>query len=343
MYYTCQKYYERKYDSVKREYAFTATTKAEHQHWRDTARRRLAELIGIDQCVRTQARAECKNRIQKDGYVEEYWLMQTEPEIYMPFYFLKPENGGKKSCPTVLNPHGHGGGKERVFRERFAVTLARKGYCVACPDARGSGERREQWQQGEEAEKASMSSHREIQQMVLGFGQCMIGLAVWDLTRLLDEICGWDCVDKDRIACAGMSGGGQQTLWLAALDDRIKAAITSGYFYGFKDSLVSLPGNCACNYVPNMWRTMDMGDMGAMIAPRAFFVESGERDHLEGARGLENVYPQMEITRRAYALYQAEDKLIHSVHNGGHEWRGDGMIEFLDKNLGTTLSKNILG
>ena len=277
MYYTCKEYYEKKYDSVKREYAFTAETKEAHQAWKAEARKRLTEITGMDQCVKTEAKAECRSHTQMEGYVEEYWLMQTEPGIYMPFYFLKPGNGTGNNCPTVLNPHGHGGGKERVFREWFAVDLAKKGYCVACPDTRGSGERREQWQQGGEEEKVRMNSHREIQQMILGFGQCMVGLAVWDLMRLLDLICTWDSVDEKRIACAGMSGGGQQTVWLTALDDRIRAAVTSGYFYGFKDSLVSLPGNCACNFVPNMWRTMDMGDMGAMIAPRPFFVESGEK------------------------------------------------------------------
>ena len=76
-----------------------------------------------------------------------------------------------------------------------------------------------------------------------------------------------------------------------------------------------------------------MGDMGAMIAPRPFFVESGEKDHLEGARGLMNVFPQMEIARKAYALYGAEENLHHAIHDGGHEWRGKGMREFLDKNV----------
>lgn len=333
MYYTCKEYYEKKFDSVKREYAFTAETREAHREWKKAARERLIQITGMNQCVKTDAQAQCVSRAQMEGYVEEYWLMQTEPGVTMPFYFLKPGNGEARNCPTMINPHGHGGGKEKTFRDWFAVDLAKKGYCVACPDARGSGERREQWQQGDEAEKLRMNSHREIQQMILGFGQCMAGLAVWDLMRLLDLICTWDCVDEERIGCAGMSGGGQQTVWLTALDDRIKVAITSGYFYGFKDSLVSLPGNCACNFVPDMWRTMDMGDMGAMIAPRPFFVESGEKDHLEGARGLENVYPQMQTARRAFALYGAEEKLVHSIHDGGHEWRGNGMLDFIDKNL----------
>lgn len=331
MYYTTLNYYERKYDHVNREYAFAAKTKEEHKVWTEKAGKRLREITGMDLCEMASPEAECKSKTQMEGYVEEYWVMQTEPGVYMPFYALKPGDGSLKNCPAVLNPHGHGGGKEKNYREWFAVSLAKKGYCVICPDERGSGERREIFEQGEE--KAVMNSHREIQQMVLGFSQCMIGLAMWDLTRLLDLLCEWDTVDSKRIGCAGMSGGGQQTVWLAALDSRIKAAITSGYFYGFKDSLVSLPGNCACNFVPHMWRTMDMGDLGAMIAPRPFWVESGRKDHLEGKRGLDNVYPQIETAKRAYQLYGKEENLYHSIHDGGHEWRGEGMLDFLDKNL----------
>ena len=100
-----------------------------------------------------------------------------------------------------------------------------------------------------------------------------------------------------------------------------------------RDSLVSLPQNCACNFVPHLWETMDMGDMGAMIAPRALFVESGEKDHLEGKRGLENVYPQVMTAKRAFALYGKADSVVHSIHDGGHEWRGDGMKEFLEREV----------
>ena len=127
MYYTCKEYYERKFHSVEREYAFLANTQEEHQIWREVTRKRLVELTGMDQCMKVDAQAECKRSTQMDGYVEEYWLMQTEPGVVMPFYFLKPGKGEQMGCPLVLNPHGHGGGKEKVYREGFAVELARGG------------------------------------------------------------------------------------------------------------------------------------------------------------------------------------------------------------------------
>ena len=84
--------------------------------------------------------------------------------------------------------------------------------------------------------------------------------------------------------------------------------------------MICLPGNCACNFVPHFFETADMGDLGALIAPRPFFVESGEPDHLSGKRGVENVKSQVEIARQAYALFDAEEEVKLSVHPGGHQW-----------------------
>jgi hypothetical protein len=62
---------------------------------------------------------------------------------------------------------------------------------------------------------------------------------------------------------------------LTALYYRIKAAVISGYFYGYKQSLLEMPDNCSCNYVPHLWEKVDMGDMGALIAPRTLLIETG--------------------------------------------------------------------
>ena len=68
-----------------------------------------------------------------------------------------------------------------------------------------------------------------------------------------------------------------------------------------------------------------------MVAPRALFVESGRKDHLEGAPGLDNVYPQVQIARDAFELLGCPEKLVHSVHEGGHQWVGVGVRDFFDR------------
>lgn len=99
-----------------------------------------------------------------------------------------------------------------------------------------------------------------------------------------------------------------------------------------------MPHNCACNFVPNLWRFFDCGDLGALIAPRPLFIESGENDHLNGNVGrIQNVYSQVAIARNAYAALDAEKKLRHSVHEGGHEWRALDFYDFLSQSFPATI------
>ena len=61
-----------------------------------------------------------------------------------------------------------------------------------------------------------------------------------------------------------------------------------------------------------------MGDIASLIAPRPLLVQSCEKDHLNGARGLANVDEQLDIVRDAYALLGKADNLSHEVCPGGH-------------------------
>ncbi|MFW6059350.1 MAG: alpha/beta hydrolase family protein, partial [Phycisphaeraceae bacterium] len=128
-----------------------------------------------------------------------------------------------------------------------------------------------------------------------------------------------DC-DRRRIGCAGLSGGGLQTLWTSALDRRITCAVISGYFYGYEQSLLEMHWNCSCNYVPHLYEHVDMGDIGALLAPRPLLIQTGTRDPLNGRDGLGNVHSQVTITQRAYNLHHADDQLVHDVFQGEHRW-----------------------
>ena len=335
MYYTTLNYYLNLFDSGKREFAFQAKSMGEYAKWKEALRARLWEITGLNRCVPCERAHELVSTGEVEGFTAEYHTLETEPGVVTPFYLVRPDAAFEGKRPVLIIPHGHGGGKRAVLAHqgKFIREALDEGFIVVCPDERGSGDRREFPEQGDAPEQARMNSHRELMQLGINFGRTVIGGAVWDLMRLAD----WLLAQSDAsgfLACAGMSGGGQQTLWFAALDDRVSAAITSGYFYGVRDSLIELPQNCACNFVPHFFETADMGELGALIAPRPFFVESGENDPLAGKRHVQNVVEQLDVTRAAYRLFGAEESVTHSVHNGGHEWRGDGMRSFLKKALG---------
>jgi len=330
MYYSTLEYYTKLFENNEPEYAFRAVSVEEYEIWKQTLRKRLREISGIERCVAVDAEAKYIRTDEVDEFVAEYHILETEPGIVMPFYLLRPEKISGKH-PILMIPHGHGCSKREtlLYQKEFVREALEDGFIVVCPDERGSGDRREFPEQGDEPEKLRANSHRELLQLGISFGRSVIGMAVWDMMRLADWLLQLPEANG-MLACAGMSGGGQQALWFGALDERVAGTITSGYFYGVKESLIELPQNCACNYVPYFFETADMGELGALIAPRPFFIESGEKDALCGKSGIANVLPQVEVARNAYRLFGKEDKLIHRIHSGGHQWVGEGMRDFLN-------------
>lgn len=326
-----------------------AETLIQYLDWKERIREILKDLIGLDRMETCPLNPQIVEKvILESGIIREKVIIQTEPEIFMPLYILIPIDAAdeKKRAKCCLALHGHqGAGKYSVagcrdipavsdkieyFNYDYGLQLAKAGYVAICPDARGFGERRdpELWRDDEEA--FLNSTCFQLAHMAEPLGLTVIGLCVWDLMRLIDYIFQRDEWDLDRIGSIGFSGGGMQTLWLMALDDRIQYGAISGYMYGYKDSLLKLCSNCSCNYVPHLWEHVDMGDIGALIAPRPLTIQSCKSDHLNGERGLDNVYEQMNIIRKAYELYNKKENLVHDLQEGDHCWHGEFLREFLE-------------
>lgn len=342
-YYTSFPAMKMRYEEQNRCCTFDAETIPEYEEWKKKIREILRRLIGLNHLILCDLKPHLLSQksLKTEGIIREKWLIQTEEGVYMPFYLLKPEQMTSIKRPVVIACHGHGcGGKMapagvweipevKAVAEKqnytYGLEMTRRGFNVFCPDARGFGERREKTKQGEEAEQYLKCSCRELSHMATGLGLTVTGLWVWDLMRLLDYIeSRSDCL-KEKIGCMGLSGGGMQTLWLTALDDRVRFAAVSGYFYGYKDALFEMNNNCSCNYIPGLWNKADMGDIGALIAPRPFVIESGLKDHLNGRRGIKNVLEQVETVKKAYHLFHAEDALIHYIFDGPHKWSGEAV------------------
>ncbi len=342
--YDVHPYLRRRWAAVGRQLAFTARTRPAWKRWRTALRSRLKDLTGYNTMQKAPLRPRILAEESFPDYRRQQVAIQTEPGVWMPMYVLIPTKG-KGPFPVVLAPHGHcSGGKLAVVGSRlnpdlaatidqhnydYGVQFVRAGCIVFCPDARGFGERQEK------AARASImnSSCLWINNMAFPLGQTVAGMWAWDLHRLIDYAETRPDCRADKLGCAGLSGGGLQTLWASALDDRIRCAVISGYFYGYRESLLDLHQNCSCNYVPHLYEYADMGDIGALIAPRPLLIETGTRDPLNGSSGLPNVKSQVRITRRAYRLLGTADALVHDIFEGEHRWHGTIAIPWMQAQL----------
>jgi dienelactone hydrolase len=339
-----EQYMKMRFRAASRELGFHAQSTDEWRIWRQDLRAKIRELQGLHRMVPAPMNPRITETVQCDGYTRERVEIDTEPGVTMPFYALIPDNLSG-TTPGVIAAHGHSSGgklapagirddpkiRETIEQHNYdyGVQAVRRGYVAFCPDARGFGERRE-WIY-EKPEQILDSSCRQLAHMGIPLGLTVAGMWTWDLMVLLDYIQARPETQGQKLGCIGLSGGGLQTMWLAALDERVQCAVISGYFYGVEDSLLHLSGNCDCNFIPHLWEYADMGDVAALIAPRPLLIESARQDSLNGPRGMDNVFEQYAITEQAYQLLNVPDRLAHDTFDGGHVWHGTLAFDWLDR------------
>ncbi len=326
---------QKRFDRYARQDAFAVERAEELKLWQTASRETLRSLLGLHRMEPLkELRCTVRDKVTlPDGILRESILLETEENVFLTAFILIPP--GKEKGVFLALPGHRGGGKYSVagcgeipavreqiefFNYDYGMKLCKLGYVAVCPDVRGFGERRDEQMQGDQPDLFMNGSCRALSNMAIPLGLPAIGLSAWDHMRLIDYLEDrgeWDLKD---LGCVGFSGGGMHTLYLAALDERIRKAVISGYFYGFRDSLLLLNGNCACNYVPGLWEHFDMGDILAMYAPRPVIIQSCREDHLNGPRGLVNVTEQVEIAKQAYRILGREENLIFDIREGQHHF-----------------------
>lgn len=280
----------------------------------------------------------------------------------MPTAVLEP----KKTCEsagTVLFFPGHGGGilsylehpdypqlTEEIRKSRqeawlegnknpktgsIVRQLAEAGVRVVMPESRGIGLRREKRDQSWVPGRASSCSHGEIGRVAIAMGTSLAAMNLWDFSVALN-FAQKGLKKGEKLIVGGHSGGGMMALYMAALHSELAGCFSSGYFYGVKESLMDMPENCICNYVPGLWKWFDMCDIAALCVPRPIFIESGSTDSLNGASGLKNVTEQVEQLKLAYGCTGNKGQVMHHVYSGGHcAGLTDGVcLEWIKKTLG---------
>lgn len=317
-------YFEQYYQTHPPELRFQATTAVEFESWRKALRAKIRELLGVPSLDRVLLNPQVLARDEEEVYWREKISYTTAPGITAVAYLLIPKSISLPR-PAVLCPHGHGIGKEATIQkgtpQDYAVRLAERGYVTLSPDHIGFGER---------AEYVDGDSAKGYRLTMLKFqllGQTILGWRVWDLQRALDLLATRPEVQAERLGCVGLSLGGELTLYLAGLDERIKVAVISGFLNTFHDTFYSVE-HCNCGYVPGILKFAEMGDIAALIAPRPMLIESGRRDTgFPTAAALEGYA----LARRAYTLLGAEDRLDVEVFDGGHAFSGRKAFSWLDR------------
>ncbi len=254
----------------------------------DVARRRVAlraafrEALGELPAEKTPLNPRTIGRERRDGYTVERVIYESRPGHHVTANLYLPD--APPPYPGVLVPCGHSeNGKAAETYQRMSILLARNGMAALCYDPIGQGER-VQWldDSGKPAIKGSTTEHTLLGIGALLVGRSAAGYRVWDGIRSLDYLAGRPEVDPSRLGCTGNSGGGTETAYLMALDDRIVAAAPSCYITSLERLFATIgPQDAEQNITGQVALGIEHADFVTMRAPRPTLLSVGTRDFFD--------------------------------------------------------------
>lgn len=243
----------------------------------------------------------------------------AEPGDRVPAWLLIPrERTGRMAAMLCLHqttaigkgePAGLGG----LPNLHYAHELAERGFVCLVPDYPSFGDYPYDFKtQGQHYASGSMK-------------------AIWNNMRAVDLLESLPEVDADRIGCIGHSLGGHNTLFTAAFDQRIRAAVTSCGFTAFHHYYEgNLAGWTSDRYMPRIRERyanspdqvpFDFYEVLAAIAPRSVFVCAPVGDTNFENTGVRKVLAE---AGKAWQIYgAAEETLTAHYPDCGHDFPTD--------------------
>lgn len=330
--------------------------------WKKAARKKLLDLLHYSPAA-CKPEAETVARVDCGDYVRESVRFNTTPDIRVPAYVLVPK-ATARPLPAIVALHDHGGfylwGKEKIvqidgehsalgdFRKQYyggksiALELVRQGYLVVVIDMFYWGDRRmlldddpADWRE----RPASLTNERirafnaragQNEQLVgrtiYSAGFTWPGVMCWDDIRTVDYLLTRPDVDAKRIGCVGLSVGGLRSCHLAALDDRIRAAVVVGWMTSFPWQLKKQIRNTIgfTKVVPGLYQHLDYPDVASLAIPTPMLVINGSKDGLFHPEGVKASFQKLNA---CYAKARVPDRCRTRLYDTPHEFNTEMQTE----------------
>ena len=280
---------------------------------RESYRKDLLEMLGLDPLPeRTDLKATVTGTQDHELFTVEKLHYQSRPGLYVTGNLYVPK-GLKEPVPAILYVCGHGRVKKdgisygnKVHYQHHPGWFARHGYVCLVIDSVQLGE----------IEGIHHGTYDHDMWWWNNRGYTPAGVEAWNCVRALDYLQSRKEVDPERIGVTGRSGGGVYSWWIAAIDQRIKAAVPVAGITDVQNHVVDgcVEGHCDCMFFVNTYG-WDYPLVVALVAPRPLLIGNSDNDSIFPIDGVKRTY---EKARKIYKLYGAEENVALLVTSGGH-------------------------
>lgn len=263
----------------RRDAAFEQLLDEDLEKWQ-TERREffVKQLGGFPE--RTPLNPKITGERKFDDYRIEKLYFESQPGFHVTCTLYLPLGDGP--FPAVLHPTGHSPtAKNRELYQQASIVIAKGGCAVLCYDPVGQGERR-QLLRPDGKNFNTTEEHMLINQGAHLLGSNTARTMIWDGMRAIDYLQSRPDILPDKFGCTGISGGGTNTSYLMALDDRIVAAAPGCYLTGYRSLLSTIgPQDAEQNIHGQLAFGMDHADYILMRSPQPTLIMAATRDYFD--------------------------------------------------------------
>ena len=301
-------------DAAKlRDQRFMETTEEGTRIWQSQLRRKLFDLLRMNDLVAREKpapfNAKTVSETDHGAFVLREIELDSTPTRRIRAILGIPKGVGK-GTPAVVCIGGHGSNREtpyeispRSLYGGFGVKLTELGYITISTD---------------------VAQHEVYEE-----GRTMMGERLWDLMRTVDYLESMPEVDTARIGCGGLSLGGEMTMWLGAMDPRMKVSVSCGFLTLMDQMEV---GHCMCWKEGRVRELVDYPDIYALTAPRYLQCQNGLREPV-GSFYVPLARVALEEIRPAYEALGAPKNVELFVHDGGHVINVPAFVAYMEEHL----------
>jgi len=313
---TAQKAWQQRYDSLK--------TAADIEHYQQERKNFFRQQLG-KMWERTPLNAQIvktfgKGTPGKDAYRVELILFESAPKFYVTgAMFLPDETKFKPPYPAVLVVCGHANeAKAYVQYQGVAALMATHGLAVFVMDPIDQGERSQRLKEDGKPLLQGVAAHNSLGPGSILLGRNTATFEVWDMMRALDYLESRSDVDAKHLGVTGNSGGGTQTSYIMALDDRVATAAVHCYLCGLYGKMMTTigPQDAEQNIFGQAAFGMDHVDYCIMRAPKPTLIGTTTGDFFP----VEDAWTTARNAKRIFDRLGFSEKMSITEADGPHGW-----------------------
>ncbi|MCC9606814.1 acetylxylan esterase [Blastopirellula sp. JC732] len=308
-----QKYFEAETAALTNQPIAGVTSLDEWKSKRERYHDQLKEMLGLEPWPeKTDLKTTVTGTLEADGVVVEKIHFQSRPGLYVTGNLYRPAKSEGR-LPAILYVCGHGKVVEngvslgnKTHYQHHGAWFARHGFICLTIDTLQLGE----------IEGLHHGTHNLGMWWWINRGYTPAGVEAWNCVRAIDLLQARDDVDPEKIGVTGRSGGGAYSWYIAALDDRIKAAVPVAGITDMQNHIVDgcINGHCDCMFWVNTPR-YDFSFLPALVAPRPLMIANTDSDPIFPLDGVTRTFFE---ARDIYSLYDAKQNLGLCIVDGGH-------------------------